>query len=288
LEDRDIRRGRALVGWSGHGFSRAGAVVLTALLVSGCATARNYPDPDGPRYAGGQAVLPQPRAELRIVSFNIEYGRQIETAIALLRTDPLRDADVIALQEMDAQGVARIAEALAVNYVFFPSALLPKTGRDFGAALLSPWPLLEPRKLLLPHASRIVGTRRAATIATLDRGVDRYRVYSVHLPSPLGVSGADRRDQARAVIADSEGAKDPVLISGDMNARGLGELFEERGFLWLSKAVGTTTRRYGLSFSFDHVFARGLASDVTYEAGVVRDNRKASDHRPIWVVLRSR
>jgi endonuclease/exonuclease/phosphatase family metal-dependent hydrolase len=266
----------------------AGRLALVALLASGCATARNYLDPDGPRYAGGQANPPQPRAELRIVSFNIEYGRQVETAIALLREDPLRDADVIALQEMDAQGVVRIAEALALNYVFFPSALLPKTGRDFGTALLSPWPLLDPRKLPLPHASRVVGTRRVATVATVDRGVDRFRVYSVHLPSPLGVSGADRRDQARAIVADAEGAKDPVLISGDMNARDLGGLFEERGFLWLSKAGGTTTRRYGLSFSFDHVFAKGLASTATYEAGVVRDNRKASDHRPIWVVLRPR
>jgi endonuclease/exonuclease/phosphatase family metal-dependent hydrolase len=267
---------------------RAGRLVAAALLASACATATNHLDPEGPRYVGGRATATQPRPSLRIVSFNIEYAKHIDAALTLLREEPLRDADVIALQEMDAPGVERIAAALDLNYVYFPSSLLSDTGRDFGTAILSPWPLLEPRKLVLPHASRIKGGRRAVTIATVDRGADRYRVYSVHLPSPLGVSGAQRRDQVQVILADVAIAPDPALVVGDFNTREVGRLFEEQGFLWLSKNVGATTRRSGIRFSFDHVFARGLPAEAAVEAGAVRDNRGASDHRPVWAVVQLR
>jgi len=268
-----------------HTSRGAGPLVVAAFLASACATARNYLDPEGPRHLGGAARAPELRPLLRIVSFNIEYGRRIDVALTLLGEAPLRDADVIALQEMDAPGVERIAATLELNYVYFPSSRLSDTGRDFGTAILSPWPLVEPRKLVLPHASRIKGGRRAVTIATLDRGMDRYRVYSVHLPSPLGVSGAQRRDQVRTILADVETSADPVLVLGDFNTREVGRLFEEQDFLWLSKTVGTTTRRSGMRFSFDHIFARGLPGAATYEAGAVRDNRGTSDHRPVWAVV---
>jgi len=261
-------------------------LLLAAASVCACATATNYLDPAGPRYVGGAARAPLPRARLRVVSFNIEYGKKVDAAIEALRQAPLRDADVFSLQELDAPGVERIAQALGLNYVFFPSALLPKTGRDFGAALLSPWPLREPRKLVLPHAGRIVGVRRCLTIATLDRGYDRYRVYAVHLPSPLGVSGAQRRDQVQAILDDAAAVTDPLLVVGDLNTREVARLFEQAGYLWLTREVGTTAHRYGLHFSFDHVFARGLLPGSTFEAGVVRDNRGASDHSPIWSLLR--
>jgi endonuclease/exonuclease/phosphatase (EEP) superfamily protein YafD len=37
-----------------------------------------------------------------------------------------------------------------------------------------------------------------------------------------------------------------------------------------------------LVFGWDHIFARGLATDA---AGVVKDVRGASDHRPVWAGL---
>jgi endonuclease/exonuclease/phosphatase family metal-dependent hydrolase len=38
------------------------------------------------------------------------------------------------------------------------------------------------------------------------------------------------------------------------------------------------------TFSVDHVFVRGVPASTT-RAGVARDVRNASDHRPVWVVL---
>ena len=50
--------------------------------------------------------------KIRVVSWNIQYGIDIETAVDVLLTHPdLRDADVICLQEMDEEGTKEIAEA---------------------------------------------------------------------------------------------------------------------------------------------------------------------------------
>lgn len=62
---------------------------------------------------------------LRIVSFNIKFGRRIDAAIEVLGTGNLRGADVLALQEMDEVGVERIARALKLNYVYYPGSIHP-------------------------------------------------------------------------------------------------------------------------------------------------------------------
>src|SRR6185436_18131400 len=115
------------------------------------ASVHNYLEPEGPRYAGGpspmSAAPPRGDGSLRVVTFNVEYAKRIPEAIAALRADGLRGADVIALQEMDAPGTAAIAEALGMNYVYYPASRHPKTGRDFGNAILSPWPIEASRKV---------------------------------------------------------------------------------------------------------------------------------------------
>ena len=61
---------------------RLTALVLAGAL-AGCATARNYAGPDGPRFAGQFAgqVAERPRARpIRVVSFNIKYGRNVTGA----------------------------------------------------------------------------------------------------------------------------------------------------------------------------------------------------------------
>jgi hypothetical protein len=80
------------------GAARIGAV-LAIVLTAACRTGHNYVDPAGPRYAGGDAADPVVVGgvtTLRVVTFNIEHAREIESATALLHEDPdLRHADVI-------------------------------------------------------------------------------------------------------------------------------------------------------------------------------------------------
>ena len=272
------------------------AAALAAAAALGCASARNYLDPGGPRYEYPREAAPPDAADaasaLRVGSFNIAYGIEIDRALEVLRgSEPLRRLDLLALQEMDAPGTARIAKALGLNAVYFPSGVHPKHQRDFGCALLSPWPLVEPRKLLLPHGARGSGLRRAATIATVLRGAARIRAYSVHLPSPLAISGGSRREELRALAADAAASPDPVVIAGDFNSHGKVEELEHAGFAWLTRRLGDTTRLRLLGIplaglSYDHVLVRGFRlAEGDASMGIVRDNRGASDHMPIWALL---
>jgi endonuclease/exonuclease/phosphatase family metal-dependent hydrolase len=263
--------------------SRALAAALVAGLLA-CASASNYLDPGGPRYEGTHAATRDaaaPPAAIRVVTFNIEYALRVDRAIAALqRHDQLRGADLLLLQEMDAEGTEAIAQALGLNYVYFPACRHPKTNRDLGNAVLSPWPIEASWKLPLPHKSRIVGQARAAVGVRVSIGGRALRVYSVHLGSPFGASGGQRRAQAEVVLADARDSADPVVIGGDFNSKGLGKLFRSAGYLWPTEHAGSSTR----IFSFDHVFVRGLGT-TSGTAGVVREADDASDHRPVWALI---
>jgi endonuclease/exonuclease/phosphatase family metal-dependent hydrolase len=269
-------------------------VLALAALGVGCA-AVNYLDSSGPSYCYGRDA-PAPRASssapLRVVSFNIAYAVEIDRAIRVLReSEPLRAPDILALQEMDAPGTERIARALGMGAVYFPSGIHPKYDRDFGCAILSPWPLEEPRKVVLPHGARISGLRRSAVGAVVVRGGQRIRAYSVHLPSPLAVSGGSRREQMRALAADAATASGAVVIAGDFNSHDKVEELARAGFTWVTRDVGPSARfrLLGLTLarlSYDHVLVRGLRPAAgAAAAGVVADNRGASDHQPVWAVV---
>jgi endonuclease/exonuclease/phosphatase family metal-dependent hydrolase len=259
----------------------AGALALAAAaLGGGCVS--NYLDPAGPFYATTHGDGRDREPGLRVVTFNVERGRRVERAIAALQAHPeLRGADVIALQEMSADGVEALARALRMNSVYFPASREPGGGADWGNAILSPWPLEDARKLLLPHRS--LGSRRArtATRARLLRPAGALRVYSTHLGSVWGTTEARRRDQAEVILADAAAAAEPVVIAGDFNSRELGRLFVGQGYCWPTRDVGPTVDRH----SVDHVFARGLCAGPAAPAGVARDVADASDHRPVWTVL---
>lgn len=267
---------------------------LAATGVS-CASAVNYLDPSGPLYSTPRAetaAAPTAGRSLRVVSFNIAYAIEIDRAIEALReTEALRDPDILALQEMDAPGTERIAKALGMNAVYFPSGVHPKHERDFGCAILSPWPLEEPRKILLPHGARVSGLRRSAVSAVVVRGGQRIRAYSLHLPSPLAISGGSRKEELRVLAADAASAEGPVVVAGDFNSHGKVEELAKSGFLWVTRDLGDTARLTVLGIglgglSYDHVLTKGLRPAPGPGAmGIVQDNRGASDHKPIWAIL---
>jgi endonuclease/exonuclease/phosphatase family metal-dependent hydrolase len=261
----------------------AALLLVVALAPLACKTAQNYLDPRGPAYAGSYAGPRDPAGEsLLIVTFNIEYALHVDRALAALRSHPkLKDADLIAVQEMDAPGTEALARGLGLNYVYYPAALHPQTKRDVGDAILTPWPIESTFKLPLPHKSRGLGQSRAAAGALVRVGGRLLRVYSLHLGSPFGASPGHRRDQIDVVLCDARESPDPVVIAGDFNSSKIGSRLEAAGYAWLTRGVGPTAHR----FSFDHVFVRGpIFGDAT--AGVGRDVKDASDHRPVWARVR--
>ena len=253
------------------------AAVLAAGLAA-CATARNYPDPSGPRFHGEFAGQPSPPT-IKVVTLNLKFSRRVATAVQLLRqAEALKGADLIALQEMDDAGAGAIARALSLNYVYYPGAVHPKTGRDFGNAILAPWPIQADAKLPLPHPGRFRKMRRIAVGATVLVRQAAVRFYSVHLETPGAVSAAGRREQAAAVVQDAAGF-DRVVVAGDFNNEAIvARIFQEAGYRWITRDVGDTISRW----AWDHVFTRGLRLRDFASVGALAERRGVSDHKPVW------
>jgi len=262
-------------------------LLLLAVPSLGCATARNYLDPDQPLYEGSYADAPDIGAEaaapttIRVVTFNVERGEKVSEAVELLRAHPrLRGADVLLLQEMRAPGVAELARALSLNYVYYPASHHTKEKRDIGNAVLSPWPIEKRWKIVLPHLSRFSRHARSVVAAQLKIGSSFVRVYSLHLGTPVNLSGSQRHEQLQAVFEDARDCPDPVVIGGDFNGKSMAEWLAAQGFEWPTRDVGKTTTL--LSFSFDHILVRGLKPTGDPGAGVVRETEGVSDHFPVW------
>ena len=258
------------------------AVALTS--ATGCATARNYDDPSGPVLVGQQVARQRPQADLRLVTFNVQWGEHVDRAADLLsRKGPLQGADVLVLQELDGPGTESLARALDMNFVYVPSAVHPSAHKDFGVAILSPWPIADARKIPLPYQHRFRKLRRAAAGATVQLPSGPLRVYAVHFETTYGLwSGDHRRAQARAVLDAAMNWTGPVAIAGDLNSRAAGEEIARAGFLWLTERLD----RWGPLRDADHILVRGFCAAGDPSTGRAPDETDASDHRPIWATVR--
>lgn len=292
------------------------AGLLFVLALAGCVTTTNLPGPDEYRSAGplpippptapgaaqagpeepqmtASGVLP-PGAEARrssgtpgrgkgpatgevqVASFNLQYGLEVDSALALVRRTPdLRNADLILLQEMDAQGTERLARGLGMGWVYYPAIV--RNGRLFGNAILSRWPLTDDRKIILPHRSWFGEAQRIAVAATAHIGTDELRVYSVHLATPVNQGLSQREEQFQAVLDDAE-AYPRVILGGDLNSDSLAELAVDRGYFWPTRQ-GPRTAWFA---RVDHLLYRGLVPPWGRESGTVADIGQISDHLPVW------
>ena len=154
--------------------------LVASLLLAGCAHTVNLLNPTTPKFEGSYApaaARPEP-TRLRVVSFNVKLADDIAGAIKVLQTGELANADVVALQEMDDSGTERIARALHLNYVYYPGSIHPTRNRYFGPAILTRWPIVESRKLLLPYEAPFRHQRRTATAATINVNGSCVRVYA--------------------------------------------------------------------------------------------------------------
>lgn len=187
---------------------------------------------------------------------------------------------------MDEAGTERIARELGLNYVYFPAAIEPTYGKNFGNAVLTRWPIIDSQKLILPHKSFSNRMNRIATRATIRiHGVD-ILVYSVHTESVFTFSQF-REDQYTSVLDNVGPSAKLVIVGGDFNTftqadvKEIDENFKQAGFMRASEGSGHSLVKYGIEVSSDHIFTKGL---VVKEAGKLA-GATASDHLPIWVTL---
>ncbi|MBP6786192.1 MAG: endonuclease/exonuclease/phosphatase family protein [Candidatus Promineofilum sp.] len=261
---------------------------LNDLVANVLPQTENYSDPAGPLFTGEVAQEPAPAPdEMVVVSYNLRYGEAItETLQAFQEISPLPDADIILLQEMDEAGVAAIAGALRLNYVYYPASVA-EDGDDFGNAILARWPITEPAKLILPGLHPLTGQQRTATRAVVQWGDVAVLVYGTHIEvatTPVSM----RQAQFEAILADIPNEASHVIVGGDFNTvtgRGVKALvaqFEAGALDHATAGLGPTFTRFGLRPSAtDHIFTRGFRP---LDAGVLGDVT-ASDHFPVWARL---
>jgi endonuclease/exonuclease/phosphatase family metal-dependent hydrolase len=261
------------------------AIAAPLVLLGACSRMTNFVTTPGPEYEGRYARPASAReaegTPIRVVSFNIQFSREIDRALTVLESDCLRGADVVALQEMDTVAVERIARTLGLNYAYYPASIHPASGKYFGPAVLSRWPIERSWKVVLPHGGWTRGQRRTATAAVVRIGATPLLVYAVHLETPLQITDRERQDQAMAIVRDAASHPGPVVIAGDFNSQSIGPFIRHQGYRWQTERVGRTVAW----FSWDHIFTRGLPGVRPASAGVIADNKQASDHHPVWAVV---
>jgi endonuclease/exonuclease/phosphatase family metal-dependent hydrolase len=242
--------------------------------------------------------------EIKIVSYNIRWrsGKELVQIIEWLKSKETPPT-IIGLQEVDrakqrsgqTNNARVLAESLGMYYAW-AAPPLPKNGREneeeTGVELLSPYPLADITRIVLPHEGP-GGRWRVALGATIKIGKTAIRVYSVHSETRIPV--AQKIDQLRAVLDDFARFPKtmPAIVLGDFNSwelptiEGIRKLFESSGFVTPFADDATTFSRKALVFDvvlkLDWIWLRGLS---VKSSGIDR-TLTVSDHFPLWTEVKS-
>ncbi|MCA9544764.1 MAG: endonuclease/exonuclease/phosphatase family protein [Myxococcales bacterium] len=219
--------------------------------------------------AGGEAPI-------RLISLNVQMDAPHGATLAWLRS---AEADLVALQEVDAAWMAGVAEVGAQ----WPHRVARPRDDFMGLALLSRWPILDHEALRVGdgYADVMLWARVAAPGGPLD-------VVVAHPLPPMNDALWRQRNGAIQGLARRLDLFGPrLVVAGDFNAA------PWAGALAPLREAGLVHGRVGrglqpswpagwpmLGVPIDHVFVRGL---------IVVDHRVgpalAGDHLPVWAAL---
>ncbi|MEM7775670.1 MAG: endonuclease/exonuclease/phosphatase family protein [Pseudomonadota bacterium] len=243
-------------------------------------------------------------SHLKIASINIERRTHLSRLLPFLEDQA---ADVICLQELEAQDLELFSTRLNVPHVHFVPMCRHPNARDigsFGVAVLSKPQLLNPQTLhyygkgdgtaILDRTSaetRIETTRFAAAAAFVPLGDTAVMFATTHFPwTP---DGEPRPFQFEAVeslmsMTDAAAADHPLVLTGDFNAPRGGPIFGRLAAHYRDNIPAHVTssldpdlhRAAPLELMVDGVFsnARCTVSDVALHTGV-------SDHQAVTATL---
>lgn len=194
----------------------------------------------------GAVSLAGKKEAYRAISWNVERGIIFEGAAAILKDHPeLAPADIFFVPETDVgmarsqnRNVAReLASRLGLNYAFTPCYINLDKGNGpeaeladghnavgiHGNALLSRWPLSNPRQILLKNCKdkmrgreKRLGSQRAL-VADVLLPTGPLRAVCIHLDAHS--SQKQRAGQMKTILdfLDRDGFDGPTLIGGDWN-----------------------------------------------------------------------
>lgn len=184
----------------------------------------------------------EPKDNIKVVSWNIERGKQLDDIITFIKKDPeLSEADIILAIECD-NGMGRtanrnitkeFAEALGMNYCFAPSYLVlgkgaigetdhknKNTTALHGTAILSKFPIelahgiaVPPVKEVFHSSEKRLGCKKGL-VAKVNIGNKSIALGAIHID--LSSTATDRANQLEAVLKALPEAS-IQLIGGDFN-----------------------------------------------------------------------
>ena len=261
---------------------------MTAMMLVSCGPVKNYDQPNEPYYEGHYAAeAPVPGDSFKVVTWNLGFAEQLESAIeALKNTSELQEADILLFQEMDVEGVDLIAQTLRYNYIFYPASIHRRYNQDFGNAVLSKWPIEDYEKILLPGSGSSRKHTRNAVLAKIRIEGHTINAISTHFET-FWIIQRKKSTQAEFLANQIDKDEEIVYIGGDFNSltngsvKFLEERFNHIGLERLSKNTGHTFEYSGVKLTLDHIFASGVEN---FEAGVWRGS-DASDHFPLWAKI---
>ena len=250
-------------------------------------TRHNYTHPRYPRYVSLNSLSFKPDFDgtIKVITYNIRLSKKTEKALVLLTAhDDLNDADIICLQEMDHSGVDLIARSLNYNYVYYPAIQHPRSTKDFGNAILSKWPIISDRKIILPKtgAGKL---QRIAVNATISVNGTKISVFSIHMK--IYTRPRQRRMLINYILSAIEPNVKNCIVAGDFNTfskssrRSFLEPLKEADFENATESIGWTYKYWYLlnkRAALDHILIKGMS--VINSGKVI--NRKPSDHIPVW------
>ena len=286
--------------WAGGYF----ALVLLALCISPFVFVRASDSDSALLETGGAKDVHVKRAaptEIKIVQYNMRWrgGDDLTALIKLLKDDEvIGGAAVIGLQEVDRNKkrtnrintAKKMAEELGMHYAWAappPAAGKESDEEETGVAILSPYPLTDVTRIVLPNPGP-GGRRRVALGATVHIGEESLRVYSVH--AEIRTSNEKRTGQLQAVLDDLQSNHLKVkhsVVLGDFNTltpkdkNATSRLFTDKEFRTPFSNDAPTWRTFIIQLKLDWVWLRGL--DVK---GYGIDKKvEMSDHWPLWAVV---
>lgn len=241
---------------------------------------------------------PLATTEFKVVSFNIRWrgGEDLQKLVKFLHDDPeIGNAVIIGLQEVDRNKkrtknqntIKLMAHELGMHYAW-AAPPTPKSTQEeeTGVALLSPFPLTETRRIVLPHEGP-GGRKRVGLGATIKIGDKSLRAYSVHGETRMAMN--KKVAQMKAVLDDlAQFPKEmPAIVMGDFNTWEFDagtrtvKLFTGQGFHTPFKGDSTFCQQIlfvPLKLKLDWIWLRNLNAT---KYGIDR-KVKLSDHWPLW------
>ncbi len=229
---------------------------------------------------------------VRVLSYNIRHGTGMDGRVDLERTAAVIRAlapDVVLLQEVDSctartggvDQAALLAELSELPHYAF-GRFMEYEGGAYGMAILSATPVLEQWNHELPGGTE----PRSALAARIRPSSSRSELVFVGIH--LYRNEAERFEQARRVIDIFGEETAPVLLVGDFNSQPGDAVMRLLGGKWKLPSKPPDDRRTWPAdaprVEIDHAMYRPEESIEAIAYRVI-DERVASDHRPVFLLI---